>query len=753
MCCTPTPSEAVDEIESVELAELVNGTVTRAENDNKNEDDAKALTIDGTRYTDSYMVAGEKLGDISVDEEYNVYLDSYGYMIYVERIDEIGDYALLYNIDSGSLFNSNKAALIFADGTSAIVNTAEDYSDVTELNYDFNGDSKVDSDDQTGWNNSYGSRKAPVIVTYRVDDDNVYTLRAVRGYQGVTNVNGNSNASVGETDMLLVNDKAGITGLPESPVTANSATTFVVRDPADRNYDKIGDWTSYTGIKNAPSIDIRDLDTPATRLPADDAEEQADVYYYCKNGRMVTIMFIVPDEEVVVEDGVNKNIYLSDRDVSNLIHDTDYSVSFYEYPAVVDGEPTTVKVASTVKVNGVGVGETAAGQLGNELFGRYTTNKDGIITSLTSGTAYVDGAEQGIVNDAVGIDRVSKEYTVLVGKNATGYDFTITVDEDADIFYVDEDGDVNVSSYNAIAIDEDDLVYAVVDDYMVQTLVIFEVDTKNNAATPVIDAHPSNVTVTVGEDATLSVKAHSTDKGELSYQWIECTSTGVMIREIPGATADTYKPDTSVAGTRYYACNVTNTNEKVLGTETATATTALVSVTVNNAPAAKMYVTINYQLADGTFVDSTVVTVTDDGTEVRSIAVPALTGYTLRNSTVMVPFVANSTPERPVVVTPVAEYDVTLDLSDTSMSNWGTTTQGDNSKHYVSIDKNKVSAVDGTVTITITHKDGGSFSSAVTATCSGGSTATKTGVPGSSTQTIVLDLSNATGDVTIKLTK
>ena len=596
-----TYSEAVDEIKSVELAELVNGTVTRAENDNKNEDDAKALTIDGTRYTDSYMVAGEKLGDISVDEEYNVYLDSYGYMIYVERIDEIGDYALLYNIDGGNLFNSHKAALIFADGTTGIVNTAEDYRDAVELNYDYDGNGKVEAKDEDDWKIAGYN---PVIVTYRVDDDNVYTLRAVKGYSAA------DNTAEDEDDFHLVNDKAGITGLPVDPVTANSATTFVIRDPEARDYDKIGDWTSYTGIKNAPSIDIRDLDTPATRLPADDAEEKADVYYYCKNGRMVTIMFIVPDAEVVVEDGVNKNIYLSGRDVSNLIHDTDYSVSFYEYPAVVDGEPTTVKVASTVKVDGTAVGETAAGQLGNELFGRYTTNKDGIITSLTSGTAYTDGAEQGIVNDAKGIDRVSKEYTVLVGKNATGYDFTITVDEDADIFYVDEDGDVNVSSYNAIAIDEDDLVYAVVDDYMVQTLVIYEVDTTNNAQ-PATVTVTGGKTVTEGEELVLTAKVTLDDSRHdevIGYQWYYTTAPAYYApatddvddvesnaTRIAGATGQTLTVDTSTDfTTRYYYCVVETYNDCVTGTDTAKGFGVSNATTVNNPAPETMDVLVTF---------------------------------------------------------------------------------------------------------------------------------------------------------------
>ena len=126
--------------------------------------------------------------------------------------------------------------------------------------------------------------------------------------------------------------------------------------------------------------------------------------------------------------------------------------------------------------------------------------------------------------------------------------------------------------------------------------------------------------------------------------------------------------------------------------ETATATTALVTVTVNNAPAAKMYVTINYQLADGTFVNSNVVTVTDDGTEVRTVSVPELTGYTLRNSTVPVPFVANSTPTKPVVVDPIVKYAVTAKTDHASFS-------------VASQDVTQLTATGGDVVVTFTGGD------------------------------------------------
>ena len=63
------------------------------------------------------------------------------------------------------------------------------------------------------------------------------------------------------------------------------------------------------------------------------------------------------------------------------------------------------------------------------------------------------------------------------------------MNEDADIFYVDEDGKISVSSYNAISIDNNDKVYAVVSDYMVQTLVIEEVKapTDTYSATITVD--------------------------------------------------------------------------------------------------------------------------------------------------------------------------------------------------------------------------------------------------------------------------
>ena len=298
-----TYSQSANEIKSVELAKAVSGVVTRAENNDTNKDDKKSLTIDGTTYKAAVMVTGENLGDISVKETYDVYLDAYGYLIYVERVDEIGDYALMVQAQGGNAFEENRAVLVFADGTSKLVDTKKDYTDKENLDM-------VD----TNGNPDKGTVSAPVIVTYK-ENNGVYTLRAVSAKNGK-----NSNLTASTAALELTNDKAGIvvgkSGGKNVVKTANSATQFVVRDP-DTNgsvYTSVkagDDWTSYVGIKNAPSI------TAGTT-----AQERVTAYYYCKDGNMVTIMFVLTDKDVTLDDGNDKVVFFA-NDASNLIHDED----------------------------------------------------------------------------------------------------------------------------------------------------------------------------------------------------------------------------------------------------------------------------------------------------------------------------------------------------------------------------------------------------------------------------------------------
>ena len=471
------------EIESVAAATKVEGTVTVAENSVTNNSDKKALTINGTKYKASAKISGENLSDVSVKQDYTIYLDSYGYMIYVEENEAIGDYALILNIKQGSAdwYLGNRAELLFTDGTTKIVTTDKDYFTKKDMTKN-------------------------QIVTYKVNDDGEYVLKALDSKKIVTGE---------EKTLVMENNKAGIK-IDGTTYTANSASTFVVADAGSTD-----DFTAYVGIKSAPSINTSG---------ATGKDDKASTYAYCKSGKMITVMFVFPGKNVEINDATSNALFVANGSVSNLIHDKDGD--YFTFSAVVDGELKTVKVAQDVKVDGVKQTEKQIKKSFGGLFKSYTTDK-GIITSVKTYADYEnyqDVEDESAVNGTVsGIDKVSKEYTVKLGLQKNGeYKYTVTVDKDAKIFYVNTDDEISVSSYSAIAKDDNDVVYAVVKDYMVKTLIVYERDGNADPVKPAlskdvevksVDIDTPNTTITYYVEAgkkdltTSDIKAILADKG------------------------------------------------------------------------------------------------------------------------------------------------------------------------------------------------------------------------------------------------
>ena len=446
-----TYSEAAEEVKSVAAAEEVSGTVTKVINkasDNEN----KGLTIADTAYKTSRTVSGELLGDVSVKNDYTVYLDAYGYVIYIEEEELTAqDYALVLATANKSDFVGKKAELLFADGTTKVVTTEKDYSN--------------DIADNT-------------IVTYKVDSDNVYTLKEVSSKQD----KGGYNKTVKETDIsnfVLKNDKASI-NVDGTAVTANSKTLFVVQDTEDTD-----EYTAYTGIKNAPSI-----------TAASGKDRQVDVYYFCKNGSMVTVMFIMPESKVDVEDDSSKMLFLAGESVSDLIHDADDD--YFEYNAVVNGEITTVKVAEEL---GDGL---------NGLYKSFSTNKYGVITKVTRYDSFDNTTDsKQAVNGGTGVDKRSGDYTVIL--DTADDNWTVSVDDDAAFYTVDKKGNISTGSYRSVVKDNNDKVYAVISDYLVQSLFIetVEDDEKDSGKVEI----PSNVVVDISDLNSMTVTYRTgTDK-------------------------------------------------------------------------------------------------------------------------------------------------------------------------------------------------------------------------------------------------
>ena len=343
------------------------------------------MTIAGTDYKMSKANAGDALGNVSVKNDYTVYLDQYGYIIYVEEIKEIGNYALLLATANKGSFIGDKAQLLLTDGTTKFVTTDENY----------HTGSKTISDN--------------TIVTFRENSDGTYTLKAVTK-------NGGTKTNSNKTQFVMKNDKAGIVVETGTTVTANSASVFVVADKLTASdftskttntynastqtsgtatvpdFADIDDWTSYTGIKNAPSV----------------SGGNVKVYYYCKSNSMVTVMFVVPASGATVEDDAKNSVFFANESVSDLIHDEDGD--YFEYNAIVDGKITTVKVKDTT---------TNAAKL-NGLYKNYSTNNKGYVTSTSAYVAYgaTAGKDAGDAKEYLtgeGIAKTSKEYTVTLG--------------------------------------------------------------------------------------------------------------------------------------------------------------------------------------------------------------------------------------------------------------------------------------------------------------------------------------------------
>ena len=419
-----TFSETAKEIKSVGLAEVVSGVVTEAQNKKIENEDSQNVTIDGTQYKAGYAFVGEEVSSTMVKGEYDVYLDSYGYMIKIEEVGTLSsNYALVLDISNAGVFTSKQAQLLFADGTVKVVNTAKDYNKPAN---------NVDQFD---------------IVTYR-EDNGVYTLKAVSTTVAAANMDGT-------TDKLfkLETGKATVS-VKDITVTTNSATQFVTYDAAD------DEAAAYTGTKNSPSIEAKNT-----------ANGKVSAYYYCKNNnKMVTVMFILCDD-AIVSGATNRTIFFARESRSNLISNS--TGTYFKYNAVVNGELKTVMVDDACS------GGVDASNL-NGLYKSYTLNSKGVITGLTAYTDLfaTDKGKDGSYLEGVGVDKTSKDYTVILDtkNNANDADYVITVDEKAAIYAIDQDGNITESSYRAIAKDANDKVFAYVDDYVVKSLYIQDVE-------------------------------------------------------------------------------------------------------------------------------------------------------------------------------------------------------------------------------------------------------------------------------------
>ena len=319
---------AKGEIKSIAKAEKVTGTVT-------NYEVGDSITADGTKYEysktyDDDNSDNDDWGDnLSIDDDYDLYLDAYGYVIFYDGVEDDGKYVYIddFFAASNSTKSTVKANAYFLDGTNE------------EISIDkVNGDSVKGQDD------------ADALMEDNDADKGWYTYTTSSDKYKLTK----KSSGVEVSGVLTDKDTVFIMG---GPAKGTSSTVFVVVDDDD-------DVSVYTGIKKVPEITVNDAAT---------GDKAYISIVFEKNSSNYAKYVFIDLGDVATSKGGDKTgdvVFLYKDKYDKKGTDADENV-YYSYKAVLNGEVTKVKF------------DEDNGTLGVGLFTEVEYDNNGYVTKFT----------------------------------------------------------------------------------------------------------------------------------------------------------------------------------------------------------------------------------------------------------------------------------------------------------------------------------------------------------------------------------
>ena len=288
------------EVQSVAVAGLVSGEVTAFSKESD-------VTIDGTTYSYSATTLKDGVkGEItSTGGQTSLVLDQYGYVIAVDDTIVGGNYLFVTDTER-SLGNAVDAYAYTAEGASGIIS----------LKKVAGSTSASVMEDALGW------------YTYSADDSSRYTLSTVRGsYDTVDNMDTTGNTYADQ--QILSNGSATLpVKLDGTTFRANEKTIFVI-------VDEDGDVYTYTGVSNAPDIDVN----------AGNTENIEVGYVYKTSDKYATYVFInVEDADANVDSSTENDTYIFLTELASTKDDGEDTYAVYK--AIQDGSETDVEADS-----------------------------------------------------------------------------------------------------------------------------------------------------------------------------------------------------------------------------------------------------------------------------------------------------------------------------------------------------------------------------------------------------------------------
>ena len=316
-------------VESIVKAEKVTATVTSYTKDD-------SVTAGGTKY--SYNATFESDNNYVIKDEYDLYLDTYGNVIYTDGVSADDDVVYVSEVVKDGKLTSSKviASALFLDGS---------YKEIT-LNKNTADNNKKFKD--------YEEKELAAFkgwYEFKEKSDGSYDLKKKLDSEETATTAGQK---ITEKDSIKVNG-----------TRATSKTQFIVTGALDES------GKAYTGIKNVPAITnsskagdtvafvsiVMDGNTNYAKyvlISLEDAQDKSTA----KSGDLVYILESAPTDETV-----------------NEAEDT-----IYTYDAIVNGKVTSVDINSDADV----VGANGAVEIGLYEDVVYT---DKVITDMTKAEA------------------------------------------------------------------------------------------------------------------------------------------------------------------------------------------------------------------------------------------------------------------------------------------------------------------------------------------------------------------------------
>ena len=409
------------------------------------------FTVGGTKY--KYDVnavvdsSNNSITDFTVGKsDMNVYLDDYGYAMYVEGVESETNYAVVIGVGNVNAYGNatGGATLLLPDGTKKEVRykMADGSQALTPVTV--SGSSSI--------TNNTTNEPTGDLVTYTVDSDDTYKLtvvksRAINGAAGTSAATGSYSESftnvTGQTsskaNFVFENGKSAIISNAQAAAASqyyNYATSETIFFVANLKSDgTVDNYSVYTGFANMPSTD---------------AVKGIKGISYVTNSKYTTQIDAI---YMVVESlgGISDvQTYLVKEKGASVMTEkiNGVQVSYYELPAIIDGEVTTARIDADLFDGSRIANATNANSEG--VYALKNINKDaktGIITSADTETVLTGTGTQADRRDVLGIGATKAA--------ATYYAYT----KDTAVYFVNSDFDtITTGSISAIGTDDDDLV-------------------------------------------------------------------------------------------------------------------------------------------------------------------------------------------------------------------------------------------------------------------------------------------------------